>query len=108
MCVPAPYTRSASPSGRPVHAGGADQRGDAEKLIEQFSVWDALVLGAFPAGDRPIGDSWAGPSSSAFLLPTRLEHFVEDFESGPGAFDVLLRALLRVHRRMPIELLEIE
>jgi hypothetical protein len=79
-----------------------------ESLMEQFAVWDALVLGPFPPEGRPVGDSWAGPSTSAFLLPTRLEHFVEDFESGPGAFDVLLRSLLRVHGKSPIELLEIE
>jgi hypothetical protein len=41
------------------------------------------------------------------LLPTRLEHFVED-ESGQGAFDVLLRALLRLNARLPIEAIEIE
>lgn len=79
-----------------------------DALIEIFTVWDALVIGPFPANGRPIGDSWAGPATTSLLLPTRLEHFMEDFESGPAAFDVLLRALLRVHARLPIESLEIE
>ena len=79
-----------------------------EQLTALFRVWDALVLGPFPAEGRHVGDSWAGPSHIAFLLPTRIEYANEDFESGPGAVDVLLRALLRVHRRYPIDRLEIE
>jgi hypothetical protein len=83
---------------------------DAEKdrLDQTCAVWDSLVLGPFPAAGRPIGDSWIGPAATSFLLPDRLEHFSEDFESGPAAFDVLLRALRRLHARLPIASIEIE
>jgi hypothetical protein len=81
---------------------------ERDGLIELFAVWDALVLGPFPAPGRAVGDSWAGPAMTSYLLPTRLEHFVEDYESGPVAFDVLLRALMRLDNRLPIESLEIE
>ena len=81
---------------------------ERDGLIELFAVWDALVLGPFPAQGHAIGDSWAGAATTSFLLPTRLEHFVEDYESGTGAFDVLLRALLRLNARLSIEAIEIE
>jgi hypothetical protein len=81
---------------------------EQDRLIELFAVWDRLVTGPFPAQGRAIGDSWAANPTTSFLLPTRVEHFVEDYESGHGAFDVLLRALLRLNLRSPIEAIEIE
>jgi hypothetical protein len=83
-------------------------KSEQDRLIELFAVWDGLVLGPFPAQGRAIGDSWAAGATTSFLLPTRVEHFVEDYESGHGAFDVLLRALLRLNLRSPIEAIEIE
>ena len=83
-------------------------KSEQDRLIELFAVWDGLVLGPFPAQGRAIGDSWAAGGMTSFLLPTRVEHFVEDYESGHGAFDVLLRALLRLNLRSPIEAIEIE
>lgn len=82
--------------------------GERDSLLELFAVWDGLVLGPFPSRDRAIGNSWAANATTSFLLPTRLEHFVEDYESGSGAFDVLIRALLRLNARLPIEAIEIE
>lgn len=81
---------------------------DRDRLIELFAVWDGLVLGPFPAQGRAIGESWAANATTSYLLPTRLEHFVEDYESGAGAFDVLIRALLRLNAQLPIEAIEIE
>lgn len=81
---------------------------ERDRLIELFAVWDALVLGPFPSRDRAIGNSWAANATTCLLLPTRLEHFVEDYESGSGAFDLLMRALLRLNARLPIEALEVE
>lgn len=81
---------------------------ERDSLIELFAVWDGLVLGPFPARGRAIGDSWAANARTSYLLPMRLEHFVEDYESGPGAFDLLLHALRRLHVRLPIEAIEVE
>lgn len=81
---------------------------ERDGLIELFSVWDSLVLGPFPAEGRQVGESWAGPSMTSFLLPTRVEHFIEDYESGGLAFELLFRALLRLHKRLPIDEIEIE
>jgi hypothetical protein len=81
---------------------------ERDGLIELFAVWDGLVLGSFPAQGRTIGTSWAANAATSYLLPTRLEHFVEDYESGSGAFDVLMRALLRLNVRLPIKAIEIE
>lgn len=82
--------------------------GEQDRLLELFTVWDGLVLGPFPSRDRAIGNSWAANATTSYLLPTRLEHFVEDYESGSEAFDVLMRALLRLNARLPIEAIEIE
>lgn len=77
-------------------------------LLELFDTWSEIVLGAFPAEGRPPGDSWAVSTLCSFLLPTRIEFAVDDFEASDEALICLLSAILRIHHRMSVASVEIE